>query len=128
MKNKNPFGRPYPLGSILRPGGANFSVYANNATAVELLLFDTVDADEPARIIGLEAINNCTFHYWHSFVSHVQAGQLYAYRVFGPNAPQRGLRFDPEKLLIDPYARGIAVGTGYDRSSACDQEAMFAPV
>jgi glycogen operon protein len=117
MKNKNPFGRPYPLGSILRPGGANFSVYANNAHAVELLLFDTAESDQPTQIIALEPINNCTFHYWHNFVPNVRAGQHYGYRVFGPDNPERGLRFDPDKLLIDPYARGIAVGN-YSRGSA----------
>jgi len=118
MNIKNPAGRPYPLGSILRPGGANFSVYANNATTVELLLFDSVDAAQPSRIIELEPIYNCTFHYWHIYVPNVQAGQLYGYRVYGPNHPERGLRFDPEKLLLDPYARGIAVGSGYDRKAA----------
>ena len=118
MINKNPFGRPYPLGAILRPGGANFSVYANHADAVELLLFDAAEAELPTRIIALEPINNCTFHYWHSFVPNVRAGQHYAYRVYGPDNPERGLRFDPEKLLIDPYARGIAMGN-YSRSAAC---------
>ena len=119
MINKNPFGRPYPLGAILRPGGANFSVYANHADAVELLLFDTAEAEQPTQIIALEAINNCTFHYWHTFVANVRAGQHYAYRVYGPNNPERGWRFAPEKLLIDPYARGIAIGN-YSRSATCE--------
>ncbi len=118
MINKNPFGRPYPLGAILRPGGANFSVYANHADAVELLLFDTAETEQPTQIVALEPINNCTFHYWHTFVPNVRAGQHYAYRVYGPDHPERGLRFAPEKLLIDPYARGIAVGN-YSRSAAC---------
>ena len=118
-------GRSYPLGSTLRPGGANFSVYAKNASAVELLLFDTVDSDTPTRIIHLEPIDNCTFHYWHIYVDNVQAGQLYGYRVYGPNNPARGLRFDPDKLLIDPYARGIAVGSKYDRGAACKPGCHF---
>lgn len=117
MKTGSLAGRPYPLGSILRPGGANFSVYANKASAVELLLFEQVDDDEPTKIIELEPVINCTFHYWHVYVPNVQAGQLYGYRVYGPERP--GLSFDPEKLLIDPYARGIAVGRRYDRSMAC---------
>lgn len=118
MKINNPAGRPYPLGSILRPGGANFSVYANNAKAVELLLFADLDSETPDRIVALEPINNCTFHYWHVYVPKVHAGQLYAYRVQGLHAPERGLRFDPDKLLLDPYARGIAVNPAYDRKTA----------
>ncbi|MGY6275457.1 glycogen debranching protein GlgX [Methylomonas sp. MgM2] len=110
-------GRPYPLGSILRPGGANFSVYANKAGAVELLLFDHADDDTATRIIKLKPIINHTFHYWHAYVPNVQAGQIYGYRVYGHNQP--GLHFDPDKLLIDPYARGIAVGLQYDRGAAC---------
>lgn len=118
MINQKP-GRPYPLGSSLCPGGANFSVYANNASAVELLLFDAVDAEMPTHFIPLEPIRNCTFHYWHIFVPNVIAGQLYGYRVYGINQPERGIYFDHEKLLIDPYARGIAVGSNYDRAKAC---------
>lgn len=118
MNTRVPPGKPYPLGSILRPGGANFSVYANNATAVDLLLFDKVDAEQPTQIIALEPMVNCTFHYWHTYVANVQAGQLYAYRVYGPNTVERGFRFDSDKLLIDPYARGIAVGSNYNRGAA----------
>lgn len=118
MNNKIASGSSYPLGSTLRPGGANFSVYAKNATAVELLLFDTVEADQPARIIALDPLRNRTFHYWHIFAPEVQAGQLYGYRVDGPHSPEQGLRFDADKLLLDPYARGIAVGPAYDRQAA----------
>ena len=117
MKTISFAGRPYPLGSILRPGGANFSIYANKASAVDLLLFDHVDDESPTQIIALEPITNCTFHYWHVYVPNVQAGQLYGYRVYGPDRP--GLSFDPDKLLIDPYARGIAVGKHYEREAAC---------
>lgn len=124
MRNQFP-GRSYPLGSTLRPGGANFSIYAKNASAVELLLFDNVDSDTPSRIIHLKPIENCTFHYWHIYVDNVQAGQLYGYRVHGPNDPAHGLCFDPDKLLIDPYARGIAVGPNYDRSAACKPGCHF---
>ncbi|MGR8931985.1 MAG: glycogen debranching protein GlgX [Gammaproteobacteria bacterium] len=117
MNTRSSAGRPYPLGSILRPGGANFSVYANKASAVELLLFAHVDDDKPTKVIALRPVDNCTFHYWHVYVSDVRAGQLYGYRVYGPQRPN--LHFDPDKLLIDPYARGIAVGSNYDRKAAC---------
>jgi len=88
MNNKNSFGTSYPLGSTLHPGGANFSVYANNATAMELLLFESVDSDQPKQIIAFDPIKNCTFHYWHIFVPNIQAGQLYAYRVYVLNGVQ----------------------------------------
>jgi len=117
MKLRNLAGKPYPLGSILRPGGANFSVYANKASAVDLLLFDRVDDDKPTKVIALKPVDNCTFHYWHVYVPDVQAGQLYGYQVYGPDCVS--LHFDPDKLLIDPYARGIAVSPHYDRIAAC---------
>lgn len=119
MNNKVASGSSFPLGSTLRPGGANFSVYAKNATSVELLFFDKADDDQPSRIVPLDALRNRTFHYWHIYASDVQAGQLYGYRVNGPYSPEHGLRFDPDKLLLDPYARGIAVGQNYDRKAAC---------
>ncbi|MDT4331389.1 glycogen debranching protein GlgX [Methylomonas sp. MS20] len=119
MNGKVNTGSSYPLGSTLRPGGANFSVYAKNATSVELLLFDAADDDIPSRIVPLDPLRHRTFHYWHIYAPDIQAGQLYGYRVNGPNNPERGLRFDPEKLLLDPYARGVAAGTNYDRQAAC---------
>ena len=119
MPHKPATGSSYPLGSTLRPGGANFSVYAKNATSVELLLFDQVDDDRPSRVIALDPASNLTFHYWHIYAPNIQAGQLYGYRVNGPNSPEHGLRFDPDKLLLDPYARGVAMGPNYDRKAAC---------
>ena len=62
----------------------------------------------PARIIELDPRTHRTYHYWHAFVPEVAAGQLYGYRVHGPFAPERGLRFDPDKLLLDPYGRCVA--------------------
>ncbi len=118
MPYKLASGSSYPMGSTLRPGGANFSVYAKNATSVELLLFDHVDDDRPSRVIPLDPLKNLTFHYWHIYAPNIQAGQLYGFRVDGPNSPEHGLRFDPQKLLLDPYARGVAVGPSYDRKAA----------
>ena len=118
MNYKIATGSSYPLGSTLRPGGANFSLYAKNANAVELLLFDNVDDDAPSQIIKLDPLRNRTFHYWHIFVPDVKAGQLYAYRVDGDCHLEQGLYFDADKLLLDPYARGIAVGADYDRKAA----------
>ncbi len=118
MNDKIAAGNSYPLGSTLRPGGANFSLYAKNATAVELLLFDSVDDRKPAQVIRLDSLCNRTFHYWHIFIPGVKAGQLYGYRVDGPDDSSKGLCFDAEKLLLDPYARGIALGPCYDRKKA----------
>jgi isoamylase len=101
-------GKSFPLGATLAEDGANFSVFARQSTGAQLLLFDDVDAEAPARVIDLDPSVNRTYHYWHAFVPDVGAGQIYAYRVAGPFDPARGLRFDPEKVLLDPYGKCIA--------------------
>src|SRR4051794_8859816 len=100
-------GRPSPLGATVADGGANFSLFSRTATGVELLFFDREDAAAPARVVTLDPVTNRTYHYWHTFVPGVKPGQLYGYRVRGPHEPARGLRFDPTKVLIDPYGRGL---------------------
>ena len=111
-------GRSFPLGATLVDGGVNFCVFSREARRLELVLFDGADDPEPARIIGLEAPTHRTYHYWHAFVPGLRPGQIYAYRAAGPFDPARGLRFDPAKLLLDPYGRGVVVPDGYDRSAA----------
>jgi glycogen operon protein len=101
-------GQSFPLGATLVPGGANFSVFAKPSTAAQLLLFDGADAPTPSRVIDLDPSVNRTYHYWHAFIPGVTAGQVYAYRVVGPFDPARGLRFDPNKVLLDPYGKCIA--------------------
>src|SRR5204863_2594599 len=96
-------GAPAPLGATIRPHGVNFSVFSRNATLIELLLFESESATEPSRVIPLTPQAHRTYHYWHAFVPTLAAGQVYAYRAHGPFAPERGLRFDAEKILIDPY-------------------------
>ncbi len=112
-------GRPFPLGATPQPGGVNFSVWGRHATKMELLLFDDVDADRPARVLALDPEHHRSYHYWHVFVPDLAPGQLYAYRATGPFDPARGLRFDPEKVLLDPYGRAVAVPRRYDRQAAC---------
>ena len=85
---------------------------------MELLLFDRADAPRPARVIPLDPRNNKTFHYWHAFVAGVRPGQLYGYRAHGPFEPNNGLRFDAEKVLLDPYGLAVAVPENYDRMAA----------
>ena len=112
-------GCPYPLGTLVEPDGVNFSVYSRNADRLELLLYDDVDAAEPARVIRLDPARHRTYHYWHTFVPDLTPGRLYAYRAYGRNDPVRGLRFDPTKVLLDPYGRAIATPSDYRRSAAC---------
>jgi glycogen operon protein len=111
-------GRSSPLGATLVDGGHNFSVFSRSASAVELHLFDREDDARPARVIPIDPETNRTYHYWHVFVPGVRAGQIYGLRVHGPFDPARGLRFDPTKLLLDPYARGVVVPKNYSRDAA----------
>lgn len=112
-------GNTSPLGATVSPGGVNFSVFARDCTGIELHLFDRAEDAKASRIIELDPKRNRTYHYWHTFVPDIGAGQLYGYRVAGPFDPQRGRRFDPGKLLIDPYGRAVAVPAGYNRGAAC---------
>ncbi len=107
-----------PVGVKIGADGTSFSLFSRNATGVELLLFDHVDDGRPARVIKLDPTTNRTYYYWHAFVPGVKAGQLYAYRVSGPFDPANGLRFDHDKVLLDPYGRGVVVPKGYNRTAA----------
>jgi glycogen operon protein len=111
-------GRSSPLGADVVPGGVNFSVYSRSASGVELNFFDREDDPRPARIIPIDPSTNRTEHYWHVFVPDVKPGQLYGYRVQGTFDPTRGLRFDPGKILLDPYGRGVVVPKHYSREAA----------
>lgn len=111
-------GSSSPLGATVDPAGVNFSVFSKNATLIELLLFGDKDAAGPASIIPLEPNRYRTYHYWHIFVPDLKPGQIYAYRAHGPFAPERGLRFEPEKVLLDPYGLAVAVPEAYDRGAA----------
>lgn len=111
-------GKPSRLGATPQDGGVNFSVYANRAEAMELLLFDHVDDSKPAEVFRLEPLPNRTYHYWHAFVPDIRSGQVYAYRAIGRNTPEEGLRYDPEKVLLDPYGRAVAMPKAYSREAA----------
>ncbi|PSB45117.1 glycogen debranching enzyme GlgX [Cyanosarcina cf. burmensis CCALA 770] len=101
-------GNVYPLGSCWDGKGTNFTLFSENATGVELCLFDR--DDEETRIQLTEVSN----FVWHGYIPGIGPGQRYGYRVHGPYAPQEGHRFNPNKLLIDPYTKAIAgeVGNG----------------
>jgi isoamylase len=106
-------GQPSPLGATVADGGVNFSLFSRTATGVELLSFDREDDAKPSRVVTLDPVANRTYHYWHAFVPGVKPGQLYGYRVRGPAEPAKGLRFDPTKVLLDPYGRGVVVPKNY---------------
>lgn len=98
-------GRPSPLGAVWDGAGVNFALASEHATKVELCLFDSPAAkNESARITLPER----THHVWHGYLPEARPGQVYGYRVHGPNEPSLGHRFNPRKLLLDPYARIIA--------------------
>jgi glycogen operon protein len=98
-------GSPYPLGASWDGEGTNFAIFSRHATAVDLCLFDTAEAAaETARV----RLRERTDDVWHAYLPDVRPGQFYGYRVHGPYAPAQGHRFNPAKLLLDPYARSIS--------------------
>lgn len=96
-------GHPFPLGATARPDGINFALVAPRATRVELCLFDATGQNEQQRL----ALPTCTDGIWHGHFPGARPGLVYGYRVHGPWAPHEGHRFNPAKLLLDPYARDI---------------------
>ena len=98
-------GAPYPLGATWMGNGVQFALYSSSATRVDICLFDKVEDSQESRSIS---IFNRTNQIWHAFVEGLRPGQLYGYRVHGPYEPRQGHRFNPAKLLLDPYAKAIA--------------------
>jgi glycogen operon protein len=113
-----PEGSSFPLGATPSATGVNFSVFSRHATGVELLLFDAADDPKPARVVRLDPSTNRTYYYWHTFVPELRPGQLYGYRAEGPFDPSIGMRFDPSKVLLDPYGRGVVTPASYGRAAA----------
>ncbi len=99
-------GRQHPLGATPDEDGVNFSIFSENATGVELLIFDTHDDPEPVQVIPFDPTVNKTFHFWHAYVRGLKPGMHYAYRFDGEFNPSQGHRFDKTKVLLDPYAKG----------------------
>jgi len=120
-------GNPLPIGGAHQQGrGVNFVLFSRHATAVRLEFYQNSDDSSPSRIIGFDPVRHRTGDVWHVWVPGIPAGQLYGYRVEGPYLPEEGHRFNPHKLLLDPYARAIAdvenwnflAARGYDSSSS----------
>jgi isoamylase len=106
-------GHPYPLGATWDGKGVNFALFSENATGVELCLFDSVDAQKETQRIRLTEQTN---RIWHIYLPDARPGWLYGYRVYGPYEPLTGHRFNPMKILVDPYAKAIARKTHWDDS------------
>src|SRR6478672_1924669 len=97
-------GHPYPLGATWDGAGVNFAIFAENATKVELCLFDSPDAKAEVHRLTLRHQTDLV---WHAYLPEVLPGQLHGYRVHGPYEPAQGHRFNSNKLLLDPYAKSI---------------------
>src|SRR3569833_4744594 len=103
MQRKLLPGRPQPLGADARARGVNFAIYSETATAVFVCLFDDF-----GRQLDCVELHERTAFVWHGFILNVKPGQLYGFRVDGPWDPNQGLRFNKNKLLVDPYAEAVS--------------------
>jgi isoamylase len=115
-------GTPYPLGATWDGAGINFCLYADNATHIELCLFNSIKDKTESHRVKMRQRTHCV---WHTYIPDLKPGQLYGYRVHGPYEPYNGHRFNPNKLLLDPYAKAITglpkwgdEVFGYDRKNA----------
>jgi len=106
-------GSPYPLGATWDGVGVNFALFSEHATRVELCLFDSASAESESVTITLTEQTDMV---WHGYLPDVRPGQLYGYRVHGPYEPARGYRFNPHKVVMDPYARVIGRTVRWDES------------
>lgn len=104
-------GNPLELGATLVPDGVNFAVFSRNATGMYLCLYESPQDDKPTFELGLDPIKNRTGDIWHCMVKGVGVNTLYLWRAEGPFKPEEGHRFDPNRLLIDPYAKALTDGT-----------------
>ncbi len=111
-------GTPLPLGTTLSEHGVQFSVFSRHATAVVLQLFNSARGNDLSGEIILDPGLNKTGDIWHVFVEGIRAGQLYGYRADGPYRPREGLRFNKNKLLLDPYTRAVSGNFNWDLSDA----------
>jgi glycogen operon protein len=112
-------GCPYPLGATVVSGGVNFSIFSASARGMQLVLFDHPEDRAATRTVIFDPVRNHTSHYWHIFLPGIKPGQLYGYRADGPSNPAAGQLFDPQKVLIDPYGKGVSVSRNYSRAAAC---------
>jgi isoamylase len=112
-------GNPLPIGGAHQYGdGVNFVLFSRHATRVRLELYHNADDSSPTKIIDLDPARHRTGDVWHVWLRGIPAGQLYGYRIEGPYQPEQGHRFNPHKLLLDPFARALACVEDWDFSAA----------
>ena len=110
-------GTPLNLGATITPNGVNFSIYSKDASAVSLCLFESDMAAKPYAVISFDPVKNRTGDIWHIELcgegdgANIGEGTLYLYKVDGPYEPTRGLRFNKNKYLFDPYAKAFTIGS-----------------
>ena len=111
-------GSPLPLGTQEKGAGVNFALLSRHASRVRLELFDHTEDAKPARVIDLDSARHRTGDVWHVWVAGIGPGQLYASRVDGPYEPDKGYRFNFNRLLLDPFAAAISGLPPWDFASA----------
>src|SRR5918996_1593558 len=123
-------GHPYPLGATWDGAGVNFALFSAHASGVDLCLFDSPESPHERLRLPLP---ECTDEVWHGYVPQLRPGQCYGYRVYGPYTPADGHRFNPAKLLLDPYAKAISgtirwgdVLSGYSMDHSVEERDLYA--
>ncbi len=106
-------GNPYPLGATWDGLGVNFALFSENAERVELCLFDSANAKRESHRILMPEYDD---QIWHVYLADIRPGQIYGYRVYGPWEPEKGHRFNPNKVLMDPYAKSVVRGVKWNNS------------
>ncbi len=119
-------GTPLNLGATITPEGVNFSIYSKDATAVSLCLFDDDKSQKPYTVIPFDPKKNKTGDIWHIELCGLGAGALYLYKVDGPYEPTKGLRFNPNKYLFDPYAKAFTIGSVFRSYNAQHRQGFSA--
>jgi len=107
-----------PIGATVKLNGTNFSLFSKNAVNVQLELYQNYYDEVPSHIFHLDQGKNKTGDLWHIFIHEIGHGQFYGYRVYGPYLPEKGFRFNPNKLLTDPYAKAVSGAYNWEREYA----------
>jgi isoamylase len=110
-------GLSFPIGPAPMADGVNFCLFSKHAEQVELLLFKDVEVLKPTHVIPLLPQVNKTYHYWHVLIPGIKAGQLYGYRISGSDDRSKGHVFNPDIVLLDPYAKAVAIPRGKTNST-----------
>lgn len=119
-------GMPFPMGATITSSGVNFSIYTKDATKVSICLFDNEFSEKPSEIIELNKHDNRTGDVWHVLIEGISEGTLYLYKVCGPYEPTKGLRFNENKYLFDPYAKAFSSGSVFKSYNKQHQQGFTA--